>query len=78
MVHSDGKTAKKAGELLDKHKENRSGWALALSEHTFRSSRRGLYYEPFLPYSEDDVAAEQPGDGDDIPKAGINYKTSVT
>ncbi|NNE94060.1 MAG: sulfatase-like hydrolase/transferase, partial [Verrucomicrobiales bacterium] len=35
------------------------------------------YYEPFLPYEKNELPPKIPGDWDDIPKAGINYKTSL-
>ena len=35
------------------------------------------YFEPFLPYDKLTLPPKVPGDWDDIPKAGINYKTSV-
>ncbi|MBT5707320.1 MAG: sulfatase-like hydrolase/transferase, partial [Verrucomicrobia bacterium] len=34
------------------------------------------YYEPFLPYEKMKLPEKYPNDWDDIPKAGINYKTS--
>ena len=35
------------------------------------------YFEPFLPYDKLTLPPKVAGDWDDIPKAGINYKTSV-
>ena len=35
------------------------------------------YFEPFLPYDMLPLPPKVPGDWDDIPKAGINYKTSI-
>jgi iduronate 2-sulfatase len=35
------------------------------------------YFEPFLPYEKLTLPLKMPGDWDDIPRAGINYKTSV-
>jgi iduronate 2-sulfatase len=35
------------------------------------------YHEPFKPYDKLPLPPKVPGDWDDIPKAGINYKTSV-
>jgi iduronate 2-sulfatase len=34
------------------------------------------YYEPFLPYDKHELPEKVAGDWDDIPAAGINYKTS--
>jgi iduronate 2-sulfatase len=35
------------------------------------------YFEPYLPYDKIELPEKVAGDWDDIPKAGINYKTSV-
>jgi len=35
------------------------------------------YFEPYLPYEKLPLPEKRTGDWDDIPKAGINYKTSV-
>jgi iduronate 2-sulfatase len=35
------------------------------------------YFGPFLPYEKLALPTKVPGDWDDIPKAGINYKTST-
>jgi iduronate 2-sulfatase len=35
------------------------------------------YYEPYKPYENNYLPEKRPGDWDDIPKPGINYKTSV-
>ncbi len=76
LVHSDGKTAAKAVELLAKHKNERFwlGVGFVRPHVPFVSPRK--YYEPFLPYSSMQLPEKFPGDWDDIPKAGINYKTS--
>lgn len=76
LVHSDGKTAAKAVELI----HNRLGTPFFLAvgfvrPHVpFVSPRK--YHEPFLPYSKMPLPEKLPGDWEDIPKAGINYKTS--
>jgi iduronate 2-sulfatase len=76
LVHSDGKTAAKAVELI----HNRAGTPFFLAvgfvrPHVpFVSPRK--YHEPFLPYSKMPLPEKVPGDWEDIPKAGINYKTS--
>lgn len=76
LVHSDGKTAAKAVELI----QNRAGTPFFLAvgfvrPHVpFVSPRK--YHEPFLPYSKMPLPEKVPGDWEDIPKAGINYKTS--
>lgn len=75
-VHSDGKTAKKAVELIDAHKDQRFwlGVGFVRPHVPFVSPRK--YHEPFLPYDKNELPPKIPGDWDDIPKPGINYKTS--
>jgi iduronate 2-sulfatase len=75
-VHSDGKTAKKAVELIHQHKDEPFwlGVGFVRPHVPFVAPRK--YYEPFLPYSKMVLPEKVPGDWDDIPKAGINYKTS--
>lgn len=75
LAHSDGKTADKACELIEKHQ--REPFFLAVG-----------FVRPHVPFAapktdfarfsvEHMVLPEKvPGDWDDIPKAGINYKTS--
>ncbi len=76
LVHSDGKTAAKACELIEKHKNERFflGVGFVRPHVPFVAPRS--YYEPF-PYGEMLLPEKVPGDWDDIPRAGINYKTSV-
>jgi len=76
LVHSDGKTAKKAAELLHQYKDRRFwlGVGFVRPHVPFVAPRK--YYEPFLPYSKMILPEKVPGDWDDIPKAGINYCTS--
>ena len=77
LVHSDGKTAKKACELIEQHKESPFflGVGFVRPHVPFVAPRP--YYDPFLPYSKMVLPEKIAGDWDDIPKAGINYKTSV-
>ncbi len=77
LVHSDGKTAAKACELIAQHKDKPFflGVGFVRPHVPFVSPRP--YYEPFLPYSKMTLPEKIEGDWDDIPKAGINYKTSV-
>jgi iduronate 2-sulfatase len=77
LVHSDGKTAAKAVELIKAHKNERFFLAVGfVRPHVpFVSPRK--YYEPFLPYSKMKLPEKVSGDWDDIPKPGINYKTSL-
>ncbi len=77
MVHSDGKTAAKACELLGKFKGMDNPFWLGVGfvrPHVPFVSPRP-YYEPF-PYDQMNLPPKVAGDWDDIPRAGINYKTS--
>lgn len=76
MVHSDGKTAAKAVELLG----NLAGKPFFLAVGFVRPHVPFVapkkYFEPYKPYDRLPLPPKIPGDWDDIPKAGINYKTS--
>lgn len=76
LVHSDGKTASKAAQLIAKHKDERFwlGVGFVRPHVPFVSPRK--YHAPFLPYDQNPLPPKIPGDWDDIPKPGINYKTS--
>jgi iduronate 2-sulfatase len=76
-AHSDGKTARKAAELIASHKDEPFflGVGFVRPHVPFVSPKE--YHEPFLPYDKLALPEKVPGDWDDIPKAGINYKTSV-
>ena len=77
LVHSDGKTAAKAVELIKKHKHEPFwlGVGFVRPHVPFVSPRN--YYPPYKPYDKMVLPEKVEGDWDDIPKAGINYKTSV-
>ena len=79
LVHSDGKTAKKAVELIKKYENMEKPFWLGVGfvrPHVpFVAPRK--YYKPFKPYSKMVLPKKFPGDWDDIPNAGINYCTSV-
>ena len=77
LVHSDGMAAKKACELIETHKDEPFflGVGFVRPHVPFVAPRK--YYEPFLPYSKMVLPPKIEGDWDDIPKPGINYKTSV-
>lgn len=77
LVHADGKAAAKAVELIDRHKDEPFwlGVGFVRPHVPFVSPRS--YHEPFLPYDKLVLPEKIEGDWDDIPKAGINYKTSV-
>ena len=76
LVHSDGKTAAKAVELIEQHKDERFFLAVGFVRPHVPFVAPKSYYAPFLPYSKMVLPEKVPGDWDDIPKAGINYKTS--
>ena len=76
LVHSDGKTAAKAVELI---KQNRDkpfflGVGFVRPHVPFVAPRKD--YNDFLPYSRMQLPPKLKDDWADIPKAGINYKTS--
>ena len=79
LVHSDGKTAAKAVELLSHPDRKKQPFWLGVGfvrPHVpFVAPRK--YYEPFLPYSSMALPERIENDWMDIPKAGINYKTSL-
>lgn len=76
LVHSDGKTAKKAAELIHEHKEKRFWLGVGFVRPHVPFVAPRPYYERFKPYERMELPSKIPGDWDDIPKAGINYKTS--
>lgn len=78
LVHSDGKTAKKAVELIQKFSEEAKPFFLAVGfvrPHVPFVAPQS-YYPPFLPYDKHQLPPKLAGDWDDIPAWGINYKTS--
>jgi iduronate 2-sulfatase len=77
LVHSDGKTAAKAVELIERHRDERFwiGVGFVRPHVPFVAPRP--YYRPFKPYDKMALPEKIAGDWDDIPKAGINYKTSL-
>ena len=79
LVHSDGKTAKKAVELIHQYKDKAKPFWLGVGfvrPHVPFVAPRS-YFPPFKPYAKLLLPPKVPGDWDDIPKAGINYCTSV-
>ena len=78
LVHSDGKTAAKACELIRERAKAREPFFLAVGfvrPHVPFVAPES-YFPPFLPYDTMTLPEKVPGDWDDIPKSGINYKTS--
>ncbi len=76
LVHADGKTAKKACELLRKHKNEPFFLAVGFVRPHVPFVAPKHYFEPY-PYSEIVMPPKIKGDWDDIPKRGINYVTTV-
>lgn len=76
MVHADGKTAEKAIELINRHKDEPFwiGVGFVRPHVPFVAPRS--YYAPYKPYSKMVLPEKIEGDWDDIPKPGINYCTS--
>lgn len=77
LVHADGKAAKKAAELIAKHKNERFWLGVGFVRPHVPFVAPRPYYEPFKPYSRNKLPEKRPGDWDDIPIPGINYKTSI-
>lgn len=77
LVHSDGKSAAKAVELIAKHKDERFFLAVGFVRPHVPFVAPKPYFEAFLPYDKLALPAKVTGDWDDIPPAGINYKTSL-
>ena len=77
MVHSDGKTAAKAVELIEKHKDEPFWLGVGFVRPHVPFVAPRSYYPPFKPYNKMLLPEKVEGDWDDIPKAGINYKTSL-
>jgi len=77
LVHSDGKTAAKACELLSQHAGEPFFLAVGFVRPHVPFVAPSTYYEPFRPFSSMTLPPKIEGDWNDIPKAGINYKTSV-
>jgi iduronate 2-sulfatase len=76
LVHSDGKTAAKAVELIEQHADEPFFLAVGFVRPHVPFVAPRKYFEPFLPYEKLPLPPKIPGDWDDIPKPGINYKTS--
>ncbi|MEZ4992904.1 MAG: sulfatase [Saprospiraceae bacterium] len=76
MVHSDGKTAAKAVELIQQHKDEPFWLGVGFVRPHVPFVAPSTYHPPFKPYDKMVLPEKVPGDWDDIPKPGINYKTS--
>ncbi len=76
MVHADGIAAAKAVELIKSHKDKRFWLGVGFVRPHVPFVAPKKYFEPFKPYDKMVLPEKIPDDWDDIPKAGINYKTS--
>ncbi len=76
QVHSDGKTAVKACELIELHKNEPFFLAVGFVRPHVPFVSPASYHKAY-PWESIVLPEKVPGDWDDIPKAGINYKTSV-
>lgn len=76
MVHSDGRTAKKACELLKQHKDKPFFLAVGLVRPHVPFVAPAPYFNPY-PFENITLPPTVVGDWDDIPKPGINYVNSV-
>jgi iduronate 2-sulfatase len=77
LVHSDGRTAAKAVDLIQEHADESFFLAVGFVRPHVPFVAPRDYFDPFLPYSRMTLPPKIPGDWDDIPKPGINYKTSI-
>ncbi|MEZ6131549.1 MAG: sulfatase [Planctomycetaceae bacterium] len=76
MVHSDGMTAAKAVELIHQHKDEPFWLGIGFVRPHVPFVAPRSYYPPFKPFDRMVLPEKIAGDWDDIPKPGINYKTS--
>ena len=76
LVHSDGKTALKACELIRQLKDSTFFLAVGFVRPHVPFVAPKSYFEPY-PHEKVIMPEKVEGDWDDIPKRGINYVTSV-
>ncbi|MFO0906371.1 MAG: sulfatase [Pirellulales bacterium] len=76
LVHSDGRTAVKAVELIERLAGQPFFLAVGFVRPHVPFVAPRKYFEPYLPYDKLALPTKVADDWDDIPKAGINYKTS--
>ncbi|WBL41759.1 sulfatase [Algoriphagus halophytocola] len=76
LVHSDGKTAKKASELIRQHKDKPFFLAVGFVRPHVPFVAPAGYFDPF-PFAKIKTPEQAPNDWNDIPERGINYVTSV-
>ncbi|EAZ80933.1 sulfatase [Algoriphagus machipongonensis] len=76
LVHSDGKTAKKASELIREHKDEPFFLAVGFVRPHVPFVAPASYFDPY-PFAKITTPKQAPNDWEDIPERGINYVTSV-
>ena len=76
LVHSDGKTAEKASELIRTHKDKPFFLAVGFVRPHVPFVAPKSYFEAY-PHEQMVLPPQVANDWDDIPDAGINYVTSV-
>ena len=76
LVHSDGKTAEKASELIRQHQDKPFFLAVGLVRPHVPFVAPAKYFSPF-PYEGIKLPEQVENDWDDIPERGVNYVTSV-
>ena len=76
LVHSDGKTAEKASELIRQHKDKPFFLAVGFVRPHVPFVAPRPYFDPY-PHDQMVLPPMVENDWDDIPPAGINYVTSV-
>jgi iduronate 2-sulfatase len=75
-VHADAKAASKAVELIDRPRDRPFWIGVGFVRPHVPFVAPQSYFAPFTPFSKLSLPEKVPGDWDDIPAAGINYKTS--
>jgi len=75
LVHSDGRTAQKACELIREHKSKPFFLAVGFVRPHVPFVAPKSYFDPY-PFEGITLPEKVKGDWDDIPKKGINYVTS--
>ncbi|MFH5805984.1 sulfatase [Alienimonas sp. DA493] len=75
-AHSDGKTAAKAVELISQPRNEPQWLGVGFVRPHVPFVAPRPYFEPFKPYADLALPERLENDWDDIPKPGINYKTS--
>ncbi|MCA9132953.1 MAG: sulfatase, partial [Planctomycetales bacterium] len=76
LRHSDGQTAAKAAALIPAHRHEPFFLAVGFVRPHVPFVAPEQYFQPFLPYDKLPLPERLSWDWEDIPRAGINYKTS--